>query len=655
MKLRNLTLRQFGALSSIMLLMVGVIVIAGYLVTGSRVTLIRDAWTDLQATRSERSTLETALTASLGYGGMIHNFKNFILRKSPEFMERARGDLGAARFLIGRYGALGVDPSERKALDTIADTLKNYEKALGKASRLIVDQVEAMEIDRHVQIDDSHALKAITLLQKINEEHYEKLEVKAGKPILTARLRSVLGYGGLIHAFKNYILRRDEKYAAVVNAKVDEVGEILSQFRKLDISTNEALALANIEKTAVLYRREVLTVRNLMAASRASENIDQAVAIDDSPAFLSLEMLDRQIILDNDYRDQEMSRSLNFLEDTGILVVGIICIVLAVLLVASGWLLRRLVTKPVGEMTTVMSDLAAGDFALEVPGTELSNEIGEMARAVAVFRENAVERLVAEKELSSAHDLITESVQYASRIQRSLLPPEDILSTAVDDHFIIWEPKDVVGGDLFWVKRDKKGCMIVLFDCTGHGVPGALMTTIAVSAIDHAFDETGDPARLIRQVHQRVKIALNQDGDEGFSDDGLEMGVCLVERERKRLTFAGARFELLIRHNGEMEIIKGQKAGCGYRRYPLDQAFTNHIVKLQPGMMFTMFSDGATDQIGGQKRRMFGKKRLCQTLNDLANKPMAEQGEGLRAALAAYQGEESRRDDLSVIGFKPIS
>ncbi|OSM05361.1 putative Stage II sporulation protein E [Magnetofaba australis IT-1] len=256
--------------------------------------------------------------------------------------------------------------------------------------------------------------------------------------------------------------------------------------------------------------------------------------------------------------------------------------------------------------------------------------------------------------MERSHQLIRESVHYASRIQRSLQPDQRELIGMMRDHFIIWQPKDIVGGDLYWFKPDRTGYMLALFDCTGHGVPGALMTMISVGALEQAFQSTNNPARLTRLTHQHIKTALKQDLPQGESDDGLEMGLCLVEPHRNRLTFCGSRQDLWIIRDGALEMIKGDKAGVGYRRFALNHSYTNHTIKLIPGARYYLFTDGFTDQVGGDKGRGFGKKRLSELLLCGAHLPLARQSEQILQAYEAYQGDHQRRDDLSMIGFQPL-
>jgi ABC-type amino acid transport substrate-binding protein/PAS domain-containing protein len=273
---------------------------------------------------------------------------------------------------------------------------------------------------------------------------------------------------------------------------------------------------------------------------------------------------------------------------------------------------------------------------------------------VAVFND-ITDRKTAQATIEKDYGVMTDSIRYASRIQRSLLPKDEVLRELFSDHLVIWEPRDVVGGDLYWIKKDRNGYFFVLFDCTGHGVPGALMTIITTSALNVAFTETNDPARLVARVNQIIKDALDQQkGDVGDSDDGVEMGVCLVEPDRMRATFAGAKFDLILSEGTDFKIIKGDKSSIGYRHVDFDRKFTNHNIRLRPGQRFYLYTDGITDQVGGEKRRSFGRKRLMELLKNVSHLPLTNQETHLKHAFEEFQGSESRRDDFSLIGIMPL-
>jgi serine phosphatase RsbU (regulator of sigma subunit) len=256
--------------------------------------------------------------------------------------------------------------------------------------------------------------------------------------------------------------------------------------------------------------------------------------------------------------------------------------------------------------------------------------------------------------LTEAFGVISSSIDYASRIQRSILPHRDSFSTVFSDHFIIWEPRDRVGGDIYWNRIWGDGVLVVLADSTGHGVPGAFMTLIATGALDRAQEEVspGDVGKLLQRIHQRVQLTLGQHMESGESDDGLELGACYLDAEQTNMTFTGARFSLFIDDGRDVAEIKGDKNGIGYRGIPYDQAFTNQRVKICPEHSFYLSTDGLTDQVGGEHCRMFGKKRFRKLISSLRDKTFAEQKVEILQALSAYQGDESRRDDVSIVGFK---
>ena len=272
------------------------------------------------------------------------------------------------------------------------------------------------------------------------------------------------------------------------------------------------------------------------------------------------------------------------------------------------------------------------------------------------INQDITERKKAENELAEAHELITSSIDYASRIQRSALPPDDLMSEALGEHFVIWQPRDVVGGDIYWVRRVEGGHIVAVADCTGHGVPGAFLTMIATGALRQAIIEhpDGDPAAIIGRMNTFIKNSLRQDTAEGPSDDGLELGICRIDEGRERLTFAGARFSLWTLDGQGSEEVKGDKSGIGYHHVPSDRAFTNHDVPLSPDSTYYLFSDGLVDQVGGDKRRAFGKKRIIALLDAHKDRPIAERGAAVMREFEAYQGAEIRRDDVTMLGFVPV-
>ena len=283
----------------------------------------------------------------------------------------------------------------------------------------------------------------------------------------------------------------------------------------------------------------------------------------------------------------------------------------------------------------------------------LEERVDELARARLAMLNIMEDLELARKTTEDALNVITGSINYATNIQGAILPAREGLEALFADYFVLWEPRDRVGGDIYFMKPWGIGKMFALGDCTGHGVPGAFMTMIANGALEMAVleSQTGNSAGLMQRTHQIIQETLNQKDDGGTSDDGLEMGICYIAPGNEPMIFTGARFSLFYVEDGEVFEIKGDKKGLGYRGVAYNQTFTNHRVALRPKRTFYMTSDGLIDQVGGKKRRSFGKKRFKRLLLEMESMPMDRRADHIRQALTAYQGREKRRDDVSVVGF----
>jgi len=258
--------------------------------------------------------------------------------------------------------------------------------------------------------------------------------------------------------------------------------------------------------------------------------------------------------------------------------------------------------------------------------------------------------------IAAANRQIMESIHYASRIQSAVLPSPRTLAMATADHFLIWEPRDIVGGDFYWFRQVDGGYLTVLGDCTGHGVPGAFMTLIVGGLLEQVVANAppDDPAKMLGQLHRELQISLGQHKGETLSEDGLEAGACFVNGSERRLVFAGAHFSLWCGVAGEAEEIRGDRPGLGFSRFAPDTVFTNVAIELKRGQAFYMTTDGLIDQIGGERRRPFGKRRLARFVAEHHQRPMSAQASVLGQMFQAHQGNEVRRDDVAVLGFAPL-
>jgi serine phosphatase RsbU (regulator of sigma subunit) len=256
------------------------------------------------------------------------------------------------------------------------------------------------------------------------------------------------------------------------------------------------------------------------------------------------------------------------------------------------------------------------------------------------------------KELAQHNEKIMDSIDYAKRIQESILPERSKLARAFADHFILWRPRDIVGGDFYWFRPCQQGYLIAVGDCTGHGVPGAFMTMLTITALNRIADETSPerPADLLSKLNRQIKETLRQDTKEGLTDDGLDIGLLYVNG--RNAVYSGAGCSVYIADGAGVRAIKGDRRSVGYRKTSLEHLFTNHELQLDASDSIYMSTDGLFDQNGGDKNYSFGRRRFIELIERIRQLPMNEQKQRLEQELQKYMGQDQQRDDITVLGIK---
>lgn len=256
-------------------------------------------------------------------------------------------------------------------------------------------------------------------------------------------------------------------------------------------------------------------------------------------------------------------------------------------------------------------------------------------------------------EVEKANKKVMDSIEYAKMIQRSLLPNLDDVKTKLPNSFFIWEPRDIVGGDIYYTDFFKGSFIISLMDCTGHGVPGALMTMIASSGLRRIIRDENqrDPSEILKRLNFFIKTSLQQDTAHASSDDGLEAAICYVDIRNKTLSYAGARLPLVTVCEDKVDLLKADRVSIGYRNSNLEHSFSKHTIILKPGMRFYLYSDGFVDQIGEKKQASFGRSRLMKLIMENNRCSFTEQKAVLLKAFHDFKGESETRDDYTVVGF----
>lgn len=264
--------------------------------------------------------------------------------------------------------------------------------------------------------------------------------------------------------------------------------------------------------------------------------------------------------------------------------------------------------------------------------------------------------LRAQKEtIETASRAITESIEYASLIQRAILPRPARLAAALREYFLVWEPRDQVGGDCYWLRETETGVVVVVVDCTGHGVPGAFLTLIVTSYMDNLLGDRDthpveDPGALLTRLHDRLRATLHGD-QERATHDGCDAAACFINLAERRVRYAAAGIPLLIARPEGVETVRAARLSLGDPRTPAGHLFKTREIPVDGPMRCYLATDGVTDVIGGPKRIAYGRRRLKALLARVQEAPMTEQREAILAALRDWSAGEPVRDDMTMLGF----
>ena len=248
---------------------------------------------------------------------------------------------------------------------------------------------------------------------------------------------------------------------------------------------------------------------------------------------------------------------------------------------------------------------------------------------------------------------VMDSILYAQRIQRALLASDGLLKQNLPDHFIVYEPKDIVSGDFYWATRNHNKFYLATADSTGHGVPGAFMSLLNISFLNEAITEKGikRPNEVLDYTRTRLINALRADGSEEGGKDGMDCNLIVFDFAQNTLEYAAANNGFFIIRNNEFITCAADKMPVG--RSPKDtEAFSLNVVHLQKGDILYTMTDGLQDQFGGPKGKKFKGKQIQQLLLENCNKPFEEQKVIIQSAFKNWKGKLEQVDDVCVIGVK---
>ncbi|MBK6527158.1 MAG: SpoIIE family protein phosphatase [Crocinitomicaceae bacterium] len=268
------------------------------------------------------------------------------------------------------------------------------------------------------------------------------------------------------------------------------------------------------------------------------------------------------------------------------------------------------------------------------------------------FKKEVVRRKEAEDKIHEQFSEIQDSINYAKRIQSAILPSDRVVKESLSDSFILYKPKDIVAGDFYWLEKSSDQILIAACDCTGHGVPGAMVSVICNNALNRSVREFGlkEPGKILDKTREIVISEFEKSEDE--VKDGMDISLCALSISTLNLNWSGANNPLWIlrKDSTEIEEIKADKQPIG--KYAAAKSFTTHQKNLEKGDLIYLITDGYQDQFGGEKGKKFKASELKKLLVSISNESMDSQKKKIDEAFESWRGKLEQIDDVCIIGIR---
>ncbi len=316
------------------------------------------------------------------------------------------------------------------------------------------------------------------------------------------------------------------------------------------------------------------------------------------------------------------------------------------------------------ELETKNKELAELNASLEQKVNDRTQEIEAMLDQV-----NEQNKIIHQR-----NEDITDSIQYARRIQTAILPPRELINNLLTENFIFYVPRDIVSGDFYWVEKvpekfiyeedtnrrvqvitnfQNEKIIVAAVDCTGHGIPGAFMSLVGNDQLTTIImhDNIVETDKILASLHQNIRRVLRQ--EETRNNDGMDIAICAIDMDGGYLEFSGARNSLIYIQNGEMQIALANKFSIGgYNSATEYPHITKHKIEIREPTWCYIFTDGFQDQFSSDTGKKFSIRQLRETLLAIHQLPFPEQKKKLGEVLITWMGSEKQIDDILIIGFK---
>jgi len=542
-----------------------------------------------------------------------------------------RERIGDQQGIAGSYNNIGNIHAEQ---GRYAEALEAYQKALAIRERIGDQQRIAGSYNNigTIHYDQGRYAEALEAYQKALAIR-ERIGEQRG-------MASSYNNIGLIH-------RVQGRYTEALEAfqKALAIAQSLGLQDQLDdlylnlAQTDSALAASgqnHLWKSAYLHHRLYAAYKDSVlneASIRKQAQLESQYEYDKKTALLKAEQEKERALATAQLRQRETQRNLSLLA-LGIALIGLVTFAI----------LYRKIRQQRDLIQKQSDEIQQKNLALEQYNAELKSTNQALEESNRIIQHQA-------ETLSEKNEEILDSIRYAERIQRAILPSAEKWQRLLPESFVLYKPRDIVAGDFYWLEETEQYIFLGVADATGHGVPGAFVSIVCANALHKAVLEEGleSPAEILWRVREVVVSQLTQAGEK--VKDGMDIGLIrFAKGDRARAVFAGANRPLwIVSAEGLLEVA-GTRQPIGYVEEPKPFEEVELMLGSRAPAMVYAFTDGIVDQMGGPKGRKLLPKGMREWLSGLWNQPVAEQAESLKALFETWRGEHHQMDDVTIVG-----
>lgn len=466
---------------------------------------------------------------------------------------------------------------------------------------------------------------------------------------------------GLGESGETYIVADDFTLRNQSRFFIEDEKNYLKMIKEIGVPETTIAQIQNFESTVGLQPVKTIGTEAALNGETNTKIFDDYRGVPVLSSYKPLKIQDMHwVIMSEIDRDEAFAHVYDLRRNIIVIFIGLL-----ISIIFASFFISKKITKPIKILTGKAQELAGGNLDVEIQSNS-EDEIGQLASSFSDMQhsihdlvhnledkvQERTQELQQQKEiLQEKNQEILDSINYALRLQKAIIPTTAKVKSALPESFVYFKPKDIVSGDFYWMNELENKVLIAAIDCTGHGVPGAMVSVVGANGLNRCVKEFNlkKPSDILDKLTDLVKETFESGEDK--VKDGMDGALIAVDLKNKRLEYAGANNPLwIIKKEGELEEIKANKQPIG--DFDFRKPFENHEIQLEKGDQVYIFSDGYVDQFGGPKGKKFKYKTLKMLLEKNRHLSMDEQLKELDLQFQTWKGNLEQLDDVCVIGVR---